>query len=239
MRLAEKLNVADKDKTFFESAIAWIELHKNKHCENKIQWGVPKEQRTETFASGRTVDKRSFDEVQAYYKGLDFIAKPGFKLSEDCIKELHKIVVEHTPGRCYPGKYKPYNHIIAFAPKTDKNDVKKEYSNLISWTNNEIKKGTIHPLLIAGLFFYEHLNIHPFADGNGRTGRILFVYLLLNTGYEFVRYASFEKTLQLFKLQYFKALIEDQKGVVNKNDVVCKFQVFLFFVLVEMIKRIK
>ena len=40
--------------------------------------------------------------------------------------------------------------------------------NLISWTNENIQKEELHPLIIIAVFVYEFLSIHPYQDGNGR-----------------------------------------------------------------------
>lgn len=43
--------------------------------------------------------------------------------------------------------------------------------------------GQIHPLALAVIFHHKFEKIHPFFDGNGRTGRMLLNMLLLKQGY--------------------------------------------------------
>ena len=53
--------------------------------------------------------------------------------------------------------------------------------NLLNWYNNE--STDLHPLERAAIFHVEFIRIHPFADGNGRTGRLLVNYELVKNGY--------------------------------------------------------
>ena len=51
-------------------------------------------------------------------------------------------------------------------------------ADLLTWL-----KGTqVHPLVASCLFHYELEFIHPFADGNGRMGRLLITFLLCQQG---------------------------------------------------------
>ncbi|MBI4449148.1 Fic family protein [Candidatus Woesearchaeota archaeon] len=43
--------------------------------------------------------------------------------------------------------------------------------------------GRIHPLTLATIFYHKFEKIHPFADGNGRTGRMLLNLILLRARY--------------------------------------------------------
>lgn len=51
---------------------------------------------------------------------------------------------------------------------------------LMESTTKAMNEGKIHPMVLAARFhgFYEYL--HPFRDGNGRTGRLLSNFILLN-----------------------------------------------------------
>jgi len=50
------------------------------------------------------------------------------------------------------------------------------------------------------------LSIHPFQDGNGRLSRLLTTLLLLQNGYEWVEYISFEHEIEKRKKKYYQAL---------------------------------
>lgn len=52
---------------------------------------------------------------------------------------------------------------------------------LLKWYKKNENK--LHPFVLASIFHHKFEKIHPFSDGNGRTGRILMNYILLKTGY--------------------------------------------------------
>jgi prophage maintenance system killer protein len=54
--------------------------------------------------------------------------------------------------------------------------VKREIESLIGWINQEIEKcdrSQSNPIVVAALAYQKFVSIHPFFDGNGRTGRLL------------------------------------------------------------------
>ena len=57
------------------------------------------------------------------------------------------------------------------------NRVPELMDNLFEWMNNS--KNTVHPLILSSVFHYEFVFIHPFSDGNGRTGRLIMLALML------------------------------------------------------------
>jgi len=59
--------------------------------------------------------------------------------------------------------------------------VKIDMGLLLKWYKENKKK--FHPFVLAGIFHHKFEKIHPFYDGNGRTGRMLMVYILLINGY--------------------------------------------------------
>lgn len=59
--------------------------------------------------------------------------------------------------------------------------VKIDVGILFQWYNKHKKK--LHPLVLATLFHHKLEKIHPFFDGNGRTGRLVMIYLLLINKY--------------------------------------------------------
>ncbi len=68
------------------------------------------------------------------------------------------------------------------------------------------------PLLVVPLAILDFLCIHPFADGNGRTARLLTLLLLYRTGYSVGRYISLERIIEESRDTYYEALEASSKG---------------------------
>lgn len=58
--------------------------------------------------------------------------------------------------------------------------VRTDMNLLLAWLH---KNSSIHPIALATLFHHKFEKIHPFADGNGRTGRMLLNLILLKKSY--------------------------------------------------------
>jgi Fic family protein len=59
-------------------------------------------------------------------------------------------------------------------------------------------------------FVYEFLSIHPFQDGNGRLSRLLTTLLLMQSGYTWIQYISFEHEIERQKQLYYNTLRQCQ-----------------------------
>ena len=102
---------------------------------------------------------------------------------ESFIKELQKYLTQNTyDTRRWqlgerPGEYKHHDYVtgkfeIGAAPE----DVAEEMSELLS----ELTEVSEQNALTAAAYFHAKFeNIHPFADGNGRTGRLAMNYFLV------------------------------------------------------------
>lgn len=81
------------------------------------------------------------------------------------------------------GTFRPYGYlarITATRVKTaDPLEIRDDLESLIDVLCNS----GVHPLLKAVAFHTMFENIHPFMDGNGRTGRQLLNFILLGHGY--------------------------------------------------------
>ena len=105
-------------------------------------------------------------------------------MSEPIIKELHYILTKNTyDTRRWqlgerPGEYKKNDYVtgreeVGALPE----DVAEEMSELLS----ELQNISDDNALTAAAYFHAKFeNIHPFADGNGRTGRLLMNYILVS-----------------------------------------------------------
>lgn len=86
--------------------------------------------------------------------------------------------------------------------------------NLFTW----LKESSLHPLIKACLFHYEFEFIHPFFDGNGRTGR-LWHTLILSKWKPFFAWVPIESLIHDNQQAYYDA-IEIPNEKQNANDFV-------------------
>ena len=85
-------------------------------------------------------------------------------------------------------------------------DTPREMQALVDWTRTTLEDRSQHLLLTIGMFNVVFLAIHPFQDGNGRLSRLLATLLLLQQGYPWVQYVSFEHEIERRKSEYYRVL---------------------------------
>ncbi len=86
--------------------------------------------------------------------------------------------------------------------------VKSDMKSLLNWYNK--KKKNMHPLALAIFFHHKFENIHPFSDGNGRTGRILMNLILFKKNFPQMI------ILQTLRKEYLKSMNKADKAL-KKN----------------------
>lgn len=79
--------------------------------------------------------------------------------------------------------------------------VPQEMANLFEW----YQKSELHPLIKSAVFHYEFEFIHPFADGNGRMGR-MWHSLLLGVWNEIFYWLPVEDLIRNRQQEYYNAL---------------------------------
>lgn len=98
------------------------------------------------------------------------------------IKKIHKILFRGLEDDI-AGKYKTRDNIVGAGGlasiTTSKENVREEMKRLLIWFNKIRRKE--YPPILAIKFHWKFEQIHPFQDGNGRVGRILFNSLLLDS----------------------------------------------------------
>ena len=130
-------------------------------------------------------DKSKEDIAEAF--GVDeairFIRKTKEHISVDVIKEIHRIVFRNS--KSFAGKLRKKGEEVVVmgsggkivhegAPQARINHLLKE---LVNWYQKN--KNKYPALILAAVVHNQFENIHPFADGNGRVGRILLNNILI------------------------------------------------------------
>lgn len=80
--------------------------------------------------------------------------------------------------------------------------IDEELSSLMDWVNTS----PFGDIVTATLFFHEFESIHPFLDGNGRTGRVLFQTLLKQLGLDNCDLCKFEEKMLSDPVTYYNLM---------------------------------
>ena len=126
-------------------------------------------------------------ETVGHAKAFDEIIKlsQNETFTEDDIKLLHKLFYEKIDCE-KAGKYRTSQVIITGSdvelPKLEELD-EKMHDFILQLPK---LKAELHPVEYAAMVHIIFVNIHPFADGNGRVARLLMNLVLLQSGYNIV-----------------------------------------------------
>lgn len=139
------------------------------------------------------------------------------KAHETMMKEL---ISEN--GRFRSGGVGVFNGkaLVHMAPPA--NMVPGQIQDLFSW----YKTSEIHPLIRSAIFHYEFEFIHPFADGNGRIGR-MWHSLLLGRWNEIFYWLPVEDLIRSRQEEYYKALGKSDRDADSSAFVEFLLQVIL------------
>ena len=167
-------------------------------------------QETSQLLFDNITPRRSLKEINEavnHKKAFDFIIDNKRDISKELVFQLHKLVVQNTLKKDLEnqiGKYRTLQVYIRGAewlpPKPA--DVPKEMASLFSWYSKNKKK--VHPIILAAYFHSAFETIHPFADGNGRVGRLLMNMILRKHKYPMINIPNKKKYI------YYKVLESSQ-----------------------------
>ena len=142
-------------------------------------------------------------------KGIKFINEKHGELTEGFVKHLHETVTKNTlESDLEEREYKQVRNYIGDIQTSSVKHTPIHMKKLLNRINNELNNkaiGDINVIKIAVDFKYNFLAIHPFVDGNGRTVRLLFNYILKEYGFIPVSILPEDKE------DYYKALQNSNK----------------------------
>ena len=132
---------------------------------------------------GRTPKNKTLREIY----DLQNTEKVFFELSEtkkeighDLIIQIHEKLMENIDSR--KGYRTRDVRVIKAGFKASPSPfIKADMDILLKWYKEHEKN--LHPLVLTIIFHHKFEKIHPFMDGNGRTGRILLNYILMRNNY--------------------------------------------------------
>ena len=148
-------------------------------------------------------------EVKNAYEAYERVSK----LDPYSVKNLlyaHKLMMEglvKEAGRFRSGNVGVYAGDCLIHAGTPARYVPELVSQLMTW----LKESKYHPLVKSCIFHYEFEFIHPFADGNGRTGR-LWQSLILRKWNELFAWLPVETLVHENQEEYYRVLQRADKA---------------------------
>ena len=135
----------------------------------------------QSLAAERKVENPATKEVLSYkealWLGMERLKTKPFITTNLCIEIVQCIKRNSASVRVVPGTTflsNPQGEVI-YTPPSGEEVIREK---LAVWEKFVNEEQTLDPLIKMALMHYQFEAIHPFADGNGRTGRILLLLYL-------------------------------------------------------------
>ena len=226
--ISEKVGRIDKtDSLEAKPHLRRINRIKSIHSSLKIEANSLSLTNVRDIIDGHSVlgDRKEIQEVKNAYKAYEKIGEVNPYSLKD-LKTLHGIMtagIIADSGEFRHGQEGVFSgeQCIFIAPPPQL--VPELMDDLFRWMREN--KDKIHPLIMAAVFHYEFVFIHPFSDGNGRMAR-LWHTVLLAAWRDLFAYIPLESQIEKFQDDYYQAI---SRCHVNGNS-----DVFIEFILEQI-----
>jgi Fic family protein len=160
---------------------------RNVHASTAIEGNPLTLEQVRALEEGRPLaasDQRSQREVLNYFAGLRYVEKHAKKkaIRHDDLLALHRILADTVMDQGTAGSYRTISVRVGKHIPPPAADVSGLMFELLEWWN--MRATELSPVLSSAILHYRFEDIHPFADGNGRTGRALALWELYRRGFD-------------------------------------------------------
>jgi Fic family protein len=190
---------------------------RNVHASTAIEGNPLTLEQVRALEEGRELSSsaaRPKREVINYFAGLRFVEKNAAKktIRHADILELHRILAGEVMDQGEAGKYRMMAVRVGNYLPPPPDAVSGLMFELLEWWGAAAKK--LSPVLSSAILHYRFEAIHPFADGNGRTGRALALWELYRRGFDTHHIFSVDEYYWEDRPAYYAAL----QGVREAGD---------------------
>jgi Fic family protein len=177
---------------------------------------------------------------EALYSGLESMQKHHNLLLTKTMVEIVKTIknndagIRNTPGTALKNAV---SGEVIYTPPCCEDEIIRKLSALEKFINDD-KLSDLDPLIKMALIHYQFESIHPFSDGNGRTGRILNALYLVQKGllnmpvlylssfiiknkalyYQLLRQVTENEVINKM-LPHVREMVTKRKKVLNKKEL--------------------
>lgn len=153
--------------------------------------------------------------IQALKRGFELISKNRL-LTNKTILDIQQLLENNNAGfRKLPGTSlkNTITGEVIYTPPQNQEDIKNLMTNLETYINNS-QLEDVDVLIKMALIHFQFESIHPFYDGNGRTGRIINILYLILEGHLDIPILYLSNYIIKNKSSYYELL----QTVRDKND---------------------
>lgn len=174
---------------------------------NAIEGNTLTLQETALVLEGVTIDRKPLkDHLEAVghrdaFLYVQELVQNHTPFSEQVIRHIHTLVLMDRPEDRGIYRRIPVRIMGAFHTPPDPVLVPEQMEQLVAAFT---AKSRLHPIFRAALFHLQFEGIHPFVDGNGRTGRLILNLMLMQAGYPpiNVKYGDRKRYYEAFDTYY-------------------------------------
>jgi Fic family protein len=190
---------------------------RNVHASTAIEGNPLTLEQVRALEEGRELSApgtRPKREVINYFAGLRYVEKHAAKktIRHADILELHRILAGEVMDQGEAGKYRMIAVRVGSYRPPPPDAVSGLMFELLEWWNSDARK--LSPVLSSSILHHRFETIHPFADGNGRTGRALALWELYRRGFDTHHIFSVDEYYWEDRPRYYAAL----QGVREAGD---------------------
>jgi Fic family protein len=190
---------------------------RNSHASTAIEGNPLTLEQVRALEEGRelsAVEARPKREILNYFAGLRYVEKHAKKktIRHEDIFGLHRLLAGKVMDQGEAGRYRTIQVRVGRHYPPAAADVSGLMFELLEWWNK--KASALSPVLSSSILHYQFEWIHPFADGNGRTGRALALWELYRRGFDSHHIFSVDEYYWEDRPAYYRALdaVRDDGG---------------------------
>jgi Fic family protein len=194
--------------------VAWIPAlqkdtrARNAHSSTAIEGNPLTLEQVRAVEAGEAlaVPERARREVVNYFAALRHIEKQAAKkrIEPEDLLRLHRIVAGEVMEQGDAGRFRVMGVKVGGYVPPPPGAVPGLVRELLDWWND--KAPALSPVLSSAIVHYRFEAIHPFADGNGRTGRAAALWELYRRGFDTHHIFSVDEYFWEDRPRYYAAL---------------------------------
>ena len=195
------------DTIYLQEAKASSEVENIITTNDELYKSLVADKKTENAATKEVLSYK-----EALWLGLEELKTKPFITTNLCVKIVQCIKRNNASIRKTPGTTLSNTQgEVIYTPPDGEHIIREKLANVERFINED---ESIDPLIKMAILHYQFEAIHPFSDGNGRTGRVLLLLYLKVSGLLDTPAIYLSEYIMKNKIEYYRCL----RDVTEKNE---------------------